>query len=147
MRRRFSAQLMLIACLLLAAGGALGCARLSALRQPLPKWEFGFWFWNGSSAKVGAAAGTLDVLFFQAGTIRHERYLGPREPWKVYGNLPSALPPAREYWLVFRADDHIVPAFQSAPLLAGEVPLREALLGTTHMGARVLLLQHRKCDG
>ena len=118
MRRRSSAQLMRIACLLLAAGGALGCGRRSAVQQPLPKWEFGFWFWNGSSAKVRAGAGPVDVLFFQAGTIRHHRYLGPREPWKVHGNLPAELPPAREYWLVFRADDHVIPGLQSAPILA-----------------------------
>lgn len=45
----------------------------------------------------------LDVLFFEAGTINHETGRYTKESWSVYGDLPSHLPAAREYWAVFRS--------------------------------------------
>lgn len=72
---------------------ATGCGAQNAAPQPLPKWEFGYWFWQGSSAWVQAVA-PIDTLYFQ---VRN-------------GRIPDRLPPAKSYWAVIRIDDHVLPA-------------------------------------
>ena len=61
---------------------------------------------RGSSADVSRDAGTLDVLFFQGGTI--DKYTR-----SIRGQLPADLPPAREYWIVFRFERQQVPALSA----------------------------------
>jgi hypothetical protein len=106
---------------LIAALGMSGCANSLQSRSPA-KWTTGFWFWNGSSTQIASSVDTLDVLFVQAGTIRQgtPRNLGGTT-WSVDGYLPDELPPAREYWLVFRYDHQSVPDLKAAPVLGREV--------------------------
>ena len=97
--------------LIVASIPGLSCGG-GALDPPPPRtWATGFWFWDGSSPAIVTEAAPLDVLFFQAGNIR-------RGPLGAFGDLPPALPPAREYWLVFRSDEPAVPSSQAAPDLA-----------------------------
>ena len=72
---------------------ASSCGGQQAPPQPLPNWEFGYWFWQGSSAWVQATA-PIDTLYFH---VRN-------------GYLPERLPPAKNYWAVIRFDDPLVPA-------------------------------------
>ena len=71
---------------------ASSCGGQQSPPQPLPNWEFGYWFWQGSSAWVQATA-PIDTLYFQ---VRN-------------GYLPERLPPAKNYWAVIRFDDPLVP--------------------------------------
>jgi hypothetical protein len=115
-----------LASLLFASLGLSGCANSLQSQQPPAKWTTGFWFWNGSSAKI-VLPETLDVLFLQAGTIRKDRDRQANEFWNAFGDLPNQLPAAREYWLVFRFDNQGVPDLQAAPILAGQLyQLRES---------------------
>src|SRR5258708_28217258 len=95
-----------------------GCAD-SLQSEPRPaKWTTGFWFWEGSAADVSPDAGTLDVLFVQAGTIYKQTLYGSNVPWIIQERLPDDLPAAREYWLVFRFGRQQVPDLPAAPILA-----------------------------
>jgi Protein of unknown function (DUF3142) len=113
---------------LIAALGMSGCAD-SLQSQPPAKWTTGFWFWNGSSTQNASPVGTLDVLFAQTGTIFQSTLgnVGTRSWSVVDGYLPEELPPAREYWLVFRFDHQGVPDLKAAPVLGATVfRLRES---------------------
>jgi hypothetical protein len=68
------------------------------------------------------------VLFAQVGTIDHDSFRqsvrapnGKAGEWRVYGTLPTGLPKAKEYWLVFRCQKQAVPDLQSASMLAEAV--------------------------
>jgi hypothetical protein len=97
-----------------------GCTDSLRSEPPPAKWTTGFWFWEGSSADVSPDAGTLDVLFVQAGKIDKQTPYGSSAPWSVWGRLPDDLPAAREYWLVFRFERQQVPGLSAAPILASE---------------------------
>jgi hypothetical protein len=68
----------------------------------------------------------LDVLYVQVGTIRqpetnpYNQQLASTR-WSLYARLPQPLPPARDYWLVFRYESQGVPEAQVADMLASEV--------------------------
>lgn len=86
--------------------GLFGCRTSSQEPSPGVKWSTGFWFWNGSSASVPSTAEPVDVLFCQAGNIHR----GPgQDLWIVSSEWPRRLPPAREYWMVFRLEEHGAP--------------------------------------
>ncbi len=99
-----------------------GCASSSRPQPPPEKWTTGLWFWDGSSTQNTSLVKTLDVLFVQAGTIRlgTPGNLG-RTSWSVDGYLPEELPPARDYWLVFRYDHQGVPDLKASLVLGTEV--------------------------
>ena len=115
--------------LLLAIGSLslAGCAVMSS--QPAPvRCTTGFWFWQGSSIGPTYSGETLDSLLVQVGTITKESlppYLraqaGPADRWSLYGALRAELPPAREYWLVYRYANHGVPDAEVAPRIATEI--------------------------
>ena len=85
-----------------------------------PKWTTGFWFWPGGSVDVSPASLTLDVLFVHAGRIAKAASSSDKTQWYVYSELPGELPPAREYWLVFRFERQSVPDLEARPRSPGE---------------------------
>ncbi|MGD1073888.1 MAG: DUF3142 domain-containing protein [Bryobacteraceae bacterium] len=98
--------LPLFAWLSLSACGALQS-------QPPPaKWTTGFWYWHEGSVEPAPAKVIPDVLYFHAGTIWKYRQ------WQVSQELPDSLPPAREYWLVFREEQQNMPDVSAAPYIA-----------------------------
>ena len=121
--RLLQASLLLTASLILS-----GCTVGST--QPAPaRWTTGFWFWQGSTIDPAYSGQQLDVLFVQVGTIRKEGlgWVRTAAQWHAYGTLPSELPPAREYWLVWRYDGRGVPDSEVAAILGNEfVRLRDA---------------------
>ncbi len=105
--------------LLIASAGLVGCGKSLGQQEPPTKWTTGFWFWNGSEASVIAPVNAIDLIFCQVGVIVKKTWpLRSGEPWSVYGTLPEHLPPAREYWLVFRSDSPGIPAREVVPKLA-----------------------------
>jgi hypothetical protein len=112
---------------LLASLGLSGCANaLRSQTQAVAKWQTGFWYWPGNRAEAAWAKTTPDVLFVRAGTIwKRESPLDVirNQPagWGVSGEWPDSLPPAREYWLVFREERAGVPDAAVASMLAERV--------------------------
>ncbi len=113
--------------LLLVASIALtGCVDALHSQQVPAKWTTGFWFWGGGSTDTPAGSEELNTLYVHVGAILKAAGPYAKEPWAVYGALPDHLPPAQEYWLVFRFEHQAVPDLSSAPILAREVSrLRE----------------------
>jgi len=113
-----------LAFLLVVVVSLSGCSVSYSGQERPAKWTTGFWFWQGSSSEVVLAGEPLDVLFVQVGRIEHHNAPAswdPTGPWHVYGTLPEELPPAREYWLVFRYDEQGVPDPTVAPTLARDL--------------------------
>ncbi len=97
-----------------------------ATRQPPPTVRTtGYWFWEGSDLDPSYSGKPLDVLFVQVGSIRLDDYprpgAGPAPRWYAYGQLPDELPPARDYWLVYRYESPGVPGLPAATVLAAEL--------------------------
>lgn len=88
---------------------------------PPPRWATGFWFWQGSDIDPNYSGATVDVLYVQAGTLaargNNIQTVQPAEAWNAYGSWPSPLPPAGDYWLVYRYDGRGVPDASAAPVL------------------------------
>jgi hypothetical protein len=98
-----------------------GCAVLMRSQPPSAKWTTGYWFWQGTSIVDSPAREKLDVLFFQAGTIRIPGSLTRNGPWSVDVQLPDRLPPAKDYWLVLRCETRQIPDLTAAPVVARRV--------------------------
>ena len=111
-----------VAAFLIASASLSGCAGSFSSQQRPSKWTTGFWFWQGSSTEANWSSEPLDVLFVHVGTIGKDQLpFAPRtDRWYVSGSLPAELPPAREYWLVFRFERQGVPDLQVAPSVAQE---------------------------
>src|SRR5690348_6473612 len=106
--------------ILLAWLGSPGCVgRLHSETQP--KWTTGFWYWNGNAADAAPARAIPDLLYVHAGTIWRYGSRTVPDRWSVSGELPDSLPPAREYWLVFRKEEPGVPDVSAAMPLAQQV--------------------------
>jgi hypothetical protein len=126
--------------LLIASLGLSGCA-VSWSSQPTPtRWTTGFWFWQGSALDPAYSGEASDVLFVQVGTIRKETapFAGrspanSTERWYAYGALPSELPPARDYWLVYRYAKQGVPDVQVASMLAEDISRLQADARERHL--------------
>jgi len=108
----------LLACVLALSFGISGCAISQS--GPRQTWQTGFWLWEGYSAIPPWKGDPLDVIFLQVGSM------GPRErgqPYWVsaYPGIPANLPPAREYWLVFRYEQQGIPDPEIAPYVADAV--------------------------
>ena len=101
-----------VVCLSLA-----GCGGSLRSQSPPAKRQTGFWYWKGSSAQVSSDTGVVDVLFVHAGTIGFDSNFYT-DVDHVHGDIPSELPAAREYWLVFRYDRQQVPPLSKAAPLA-----------------------------
>src|SRR5437867_1584160 len=116
-----------VSLILISSLSLAGCVVMSS--QPTPaRWTTGFWFWQGSSIDPAYSGEALDSLLVQVGTIRKvglppyvRSPANPADQWDVYGALPPELPPAREYWLVYRYANQGVPDTQVAPKIAAEI--------------------------
>ncbi len=125
--------------LLISSLGLSGCVVLSS--QPTSaRWTTGFWFWQGSSIDPSYSGQALDMVFVQVGTIRKETLpayvrsaANPTEQWYAYGALPPELPPAREYWLVYRYANQGVPDIQVASKVAAEITRLQADARERHL--------------
>ncbi|MEO8660572.1 MAG: DUF3142 domain-containing protein [Bryobacteraceae bacterium] len=113
--------LVLITSLLLT-----GCVALSSQPASVP-WTTGFWFWEGSSIDPSYSGQALDIVYVQVGTIEKQT------EWRVYSSLPQELPPAREYWLVYRYTNQGVPDSQAASRLAADITRRQAAARDGHL--------------
>ncbi len=105
-----------------------GCGPSFSAHQAELPWTTGFWFWQGTSFDGRWSGAPLAVLFVQAGTISHQS-----GRWRVSGSLPPALPPAREYWLVFRYERQGVPDSTVAPMLARTTGDLQAAAASRHL--------------
>lgn len=109
--------------LLIGTRGLSGCVASS--QSPPVHWDTGFWFWQGSSLDPAYSGETVDVIFVQVGTISLDS--GRRLPaesaeqWNSYGQWPDQMPPARDYWLVYRYERQGVPGLPAAMKLAEEI--------------------------
>jgi hypothetical protein len=101
MLRGASAHLLL-PILLIAA-----CTAPTPQNKIKPTWEYGFWFWQGSTAEVKSPP--IETIYVQAGSIEVND-----------ARLPMELPPARAYWAVLRMNRHRVPDPSTIPTLAKE---------------------------
>jgi hypothetical protein len=126
--RLSGAAILLIGSLVLS-----GCVAPLSSQPTASPWTTGFWFWQGSALDPAYSGQALDVLFVQVGTITKETvpaYLRsgehPAERWQAYGSLPGPLPPAREYWLVYRYANQGVPDIQVAPMLTAQISRLQA---------------------
>ncbi|MEQ1947289.1 MAG: DUF3142 domain-containing protein [Bryobacteraceae bacterium] len=99
--------------------GWTGCTRLESHAAPIP-WTFGFWFWQGSSTESSSPR-PVDALYIHAGDILQ---LDPNKQdaeWEVFGDIPRQLPPAKEYWIVFRYNRQGLPALEAIAPLARKI--------------------------
>jgi len=110
--------------------GSLGLSGCVASSQPAAhRWTTGFWFWEGSSLAPAYSGETVDALFVQVGTIRSDRDRrrgADEEQWFTYGRWPDEIPPARDYWLVYRYERQGVPGLAAAVQLAGAISRLQA---------------------
>ena len=111
---------------LLLTVGLCGCVVTGSSQSPPPSWTTGFWFWEGSSLDTSYSGRLFDALYVQVGTIRQPEASpynsqSPAARWSLYGQLPRSLPPARDYWFVFRYERQGVPTTEVAAMLASEV--------------------------
>ena len=108
-------MLMLVSSLVLS-----GCVDSLHSQPPPPKWATGFWYWHGDSTQPASAKETPDVLYVHAGRIWKSESRSDSGHWYVDASLPNSLPQAREYWLVFRAEQQGVPDLSVAPMVTRE---------------------------
>lgn len=126
-----------VICLLIPAFVAL--RGRSDQRPHTVNWTTGFWFWDGSSAGMGAGLDPVDVIYCQAGAISRQMTTSGNGSWDAWVSWPSDLPQAREYWLVLRSDTRAAPPVTLAPVVAHGVI--EALAEGRRRGARVAGVQ------
>jgi hypothetical protein len=111
---------------LIALAFLSGCSASFPRQERASKWTTGFWFWDGGSTDSVVPGEPLDVLFVQVGSITDGEpipipFRNPANRWRVHGRLPDKLPPAREYWLVFRFERQGVPDHLVTPMIANKV--------------------------
>jgi hypothetical protein len=103
---RFAAFSLLLAESLIFSG----CAGSLQSQSPPAKWTNGFWFWGNGWGDLAPVEHVPGALFVQVATFG--------EPPAFYAAIPDKLPPAREYWLVYRYGKQAIPDEASAPLIA-----------------------------
>jgi hypothetical protein len=103
------ALVALLTCLLLTS-----CGR-SYSAEDRPTWRTGYWYWSDRTDPADLPGDPIDSLYVHAGNIHSDQ-----RGWFAYARLPDRLPPAREYWVVFRYDRQSLPDLAAAPLVARE---------------------------
>lgn len=103
--------------LLIALLLTVSCGRQKTTSQPLPKWESGYWFWQGSAAETPSRA-RMDSVYFQAGGIDLMRFRGAEDQWIVSAGIRNELPSGSAYWAVLRMDRPQIPDASSLPAFA-----------------------------
>jgi hypothetical protein len=117
-----------------SACGVRGQAQPSA--QSFRPWTLGFWYWGGSYGKPAQASEPADVIFLRVGELRGEPYgfhtrVAPS--WYAFGQIPDHIPPAREYWLVYRYERQGLPDKEVIPILASEITRLRAESDQRHL--------------
>jgi hypothetical protein len=120
--------------------GLGGCAPKIQNQAPPARLTAGFWFWRGTDANAASSKQTLDVLFVHVGSINRERTPpfvhspeAEHDGWAAYGYLPEAIPPAKEYWLVFRYEHQGVPDLAAVPVIAETLSSLQEIAIHRHM--------------
>lgn len=88
------------------------CSRSARGESRPEKFSVGFWCWGEDYVQRAPSSRTADAMYVHAGSI-----LAPearpgyvvRRNWTVYHQLRENIPPASEYWIVFRAEAQGVP--------------------------------------
>lgn len=115
-----TAHPFLLTLTLLGVGATSACKSGASQSRPSTQpWSTGFWFWQGSSVGEGAIRTTPDLLYVQAGHIFQNGNVSTA--WGAYGIMPQDLPPAKRYWIVFRADNPGMPSLNAVPVLSRSV--------------------------
>lgn len=115
-------SLLLIGTLILS-----GCAGDLRSQSPPQKWAVGFWYWGGFWAPdFSPSTHSPDALYVEVGTFREPQRQQQALP--LYASIPTRLPQAHEYWLVYRYDSQGVPSKEGASEIAWNYldALREA---------------------
>lgn len=111
-----------MAFLALLAAFLSGCSPgLSGKPGTAPAWKTGFWLWSASDVEA-AAAGVhpFDVLYVQIGRI--DSYYKNSVSWR----WPVPMPPAAEYWALWRYDGQARPAEAQIAVIASDFQKRQA---------------------
>jgi hypothetical protein len=118
---------------LIASVALTGCLTSWSKPQPYPKVDDRILVLGRNLRPAESYGEPLDVLFVQVGTIVRQTppfgdraTIGQAGRWSVYGALPDDLPVSKEYWLVFRCDQQVVPDIQTAAMLERKI---SSLLG------------------
>jgi hypothetical protein len=94
-----------------------------------PAWETGFWLWPGSYVEAAAArAHPFDVLYVQIGRI--DSYYKNSVSWR----WPLQMPPAAEYWALWRYDGQARPTEAQIAVIASDFHKRQAEAATQGNG-------------
>lgn len=100
-----------------------------------PPWKVGFWLWPGAAVEAAAAGKhPFDLLYVQAG--RADSYFKNSVSWQ----WPQQLPPAAEYWALWRYDPPAQPADGQIAVIAGDFLKRReeaAAQGQTLVGIQL----------
>ncbi len=84
-------------------------------------WTVGFWLWQGAEFDVAAAGNRpFDVLYVQVGRV--DSYWKNSVSWP----LQAQMPPAKEFWALWRYDPPARPAEAQIPVIAGDFTKRRA---------------------
>ncbi len=84
-------------------------------------WTVGFWLWQGAEFDVAAAGNRpFDVLYVQVGRV--DSYWKNSVSWP----LQAQMPPAKEFWALWRYDPPARPAEAQIPMIAGDFEKRRA---------------------
>lgn len=107
---------------LILASSLILSACVDSLHSQTPsKWTTGFWYWHQDSAQPASAKEIPDDLYVHAGRIQKAwSHSGPAGNF-VNGEIPGSLPPARQYWLVFRAEEQGVPDLAAVAQVIQEI--------------------------
>jgi hypothetical protein len=103
------------------------CATRGQTQEPArssASWTLGFWYWNSAYSEPAASTAPADVVFLHIGELRNESYgfrskAGPA--WYAFGQIAKRIPPAREYWLVYRYERQGLPDKEVIPVLGQKI--------------------------
>ena len=102
---------------------------------PPSAWSVGFWIWSWSAIDATAAGGhPFDVLYVQVGRV--DDYHKNSASWPWGGNMP----PAKEYWALWRCDPPAKLNEIQIPVIAGDFIKRKeeaAAKGQTIVGLQL----------
>jgi hypothetical protein len=111
-------QVLALALLSLSLGSCIRSARGETHSEPF---SFGFWWWRSYDSPA-VSSRPADLIYAQAGSINLHRSGWPSERRPlVWGDLPPNLPPASEYWMVYRQENQGAPEDAAANELIANI--------------------------
>jgi hypothetical protein len=88
------------------------CSRPARGDATSGKFSVGFWYWGNTSDKPSPSSYVADSIFVHAGRMNppdNPLNIHHASKWEIYEDLPRNLPPASEYWMVYRNEAQLVP--------------------------------------